>query len=278
MTILDIKIGNLHERMILFMRPENVRQGIAHQNLWYTASQFQDQMENLTSRHVIEGRWRAWAFFLDQWLASRREARVGLPMRILDAGCGDGINLAWLAREFACRQIHAELTGMDYNPLRLERAQAMVPEARTIVASLDSIPCRAASFDFVLCSNVMEHIRDDEAFLKELVRIMALGAILILGVPNEGCLLARIRNNILQRSIKNTTDHVNFYTWATLQTKLRQASLEPVNHCASGFFMPHLRVSQMIGRSSLGQMLIAFLGRLMPSQAADLSVFCRVWR
>ena len=34
---------------------------------------------------------------------------------------------------------------------------------------------------------------------------------MILNVPNEGCLMAKIRNYIFQREILKITDHVHFF-------------------------------------------------------------------
>ena len=195
-------------------------------------------------------------------------------LRILDAGCGDGINLIWLEKTCTRLQLTFELTGMDYNTLRLERASANVPKARIVATALDATPFPAGAFDLVLCNHVLEHIQDDVSALKELRRIMVPESLLILGVPNEGCLMAGLRNNILQRSILKTTDHVQRYNKKRLTVSLHQAALQPIAMHTSGFFVPHLRLAQWLGRYQLGRRLTTSLGKIMPGQAAELTVIC----
>ena len=52
-----------------------------------------------------------------------------------------------------------------------------------IVASLDALPVNPASFDAVLCTEVLEHLRHPDAVLAELARVLVPGGRLCLTVP-----------------------------------------------------------------------------------------------
>ena len=64
-----------------------------------------------------------------------------------------------------------------------------VPGARKplcVAALATALPFRAGVFRFVLCSEVMEHLEDDDAAAKEIARAMAPGATAVITVPYTG--------------------------------------------------------------------------------------------
>jgi SAM-dependent methyltransferase len=244
---------------------------IAAGNRWYTDDQFAKQLDNPATRHVVEGRWRVF----EEALASLLSTAAGAPRRILDLGCGDGINLYGLGRMLERNGWRAELVGVDYNPLRLDRAKQLPHVHSLHRAALTALPYADASFDAVLCNQVLEHVERDVAALQEMRRILKPGGLLILGVPNEGCLLARLRNHVLQPSIARTTDHVNFYTDGALAARLREAGFAGWELRRSGFFTPHLVLHYALNRIPAWRTLAEGLGRMFPSQCAELIALCR---
>lgn len=178
---------------------------IDYKNPWY--SKGQKEYQHGLVRHHFQ---RVTRYILD---ALERYA----PPRpcILDAGCGDGVTTKVLAEVPGAR-----VTGADYNPLRLRRARKYVPEARFVRADLRAMPFRSGSFDAVLCNQVVEHVREDRAVLRELFRVAKPGGVVIVGVPNEGGPVMRLRNHCIQPEILRTTDHVNFYTHRTIAEKV----------------------------------------------------------
>jgi len=124
----------------------------------------------------------------------------------------------------------------------------------------------------VLCNHVIEHILEDDAALRELYRILRPGGLLILGVPNEGCAMARLRNGVLQPGIARSTDHVQFYTADSLEQRTRAAGFATLSIRREGFFTPHMRLNALLG-SVPGRALLDGLGALLPSQAAGLTAF-----
>lgn len=91
--------------------------------------------------------------------------------------------------------ISYQLTGVDFNPLRLKRVKERFPEVE--VREFDLLKDNfGKKFDIVIFNHVLEHIKDDELALQKLYDLVA-GGIVILGVPNEGCLIAKLRNHRL---------------------------------------------------------------------------------
>ena len=84
---------------------------------WYTDDQIRLQLGSPGQGAVVTGRWRAFAQALRP-VAARSTA----CLRILDAGCGDGVNLIGLTRILQETGRPFELTGIDLSPLRVERA------------------------------------------------------------------------------------------------------------------------------------------------------------
>jgi len=108
-------------------------------------------------------------------------AGSGGGARILDAGCGSGRNMVALARRGA-------VTGVELASQSLEvaRARAVGP---VLPGSLDEpLPFADGAFDLALALDVLEHVRDDGAALRELARVVAPGGRLLVTVPQYGWL------------------------------------------------------------------------------------------
>ena len=143
--------------------------------------QFAVQMGNPASRAVIFHRWDVWKRFISVWLEGKPETAEE-KLRVLDAGCGDGINLRGLSAILEDLGGPFRLYGMDYNVVRARRAKNLVEEV--LVGDLLRPPLKKEIFDIILCNQVLEHIPDDLDALKALRDILAPGGVLILGVPN----------------------------------------------------------------------------------------------
>ena len=107
----------------------------------------------------------------------------------LDAGCGDGRYLAALEAELPER-----IAGVDISERILETARARVPRAELRQANLESLPFADGEFDLVLSSQVIEHVVDAEAALRELARVLRSGGTLVLSTDNDRNIVTRVLN------------------------------------------------------------------------------------
>jgi SAM-dependent methyltransferase len=66
-----------------------------------------------------------------------------------------------------------------------EEAMKNVDAASKVVTSITAMSFDAASFDCILCSEVLEHIPDDEKAISELRRVLRPGGVLLATVPYQ---------------------------------------------------------------------------------------------
>jgi len=99
---------------------------------------------------------------------------------ILDVGCGPGIFLHELGERFPA----ASLQGVEYSTTALEAASPRL-RARILQGDILEVAGRLApaSFDLIVCSEVLEHVRDPQAVVVTLTALAAPGATLLLTVP-----------------------------------------------------------------------------------------------
>ncbi len=105
------------------------------------------------------------------------------PARVLDVGCGRGFYLHVLTQlEFV-----EDIQGVDVNQTYLELARRSTADPRVHVqeAVIEALPFADGAFDFAICSEVLEHLADDSAGLRELHRVLRPGGTLMVSVPDR---------------------------------------------------------------------------------------------
>jgi ubiquinone/menaquinone biosynthesis C-methylase UbiE len=177
-------------------------------------------------------------------MAFRRRARVLISFlnpqpndNILDNGCGRGFFLSMVRELSPCR-----LTGVELDPEVFALAQKNLNGKRVELysAKAESLPFAENTFDKVLFSEVIEHIPDDMAALRELYRVVKPGGEVCLSTPNarypfcwdpinrtlEWLGLPPIRRGILAGIWAN---HERLYERRDLLEKVRTAGFEVVD-------------------------------------------------
>lgn len=112
----------------------------------------------------------------------RLDLRAG--QRLLDLGCGEGRHVVSAAYRDDLDAVGIDLKADDLATARQRAAEISTP-GRVHLARADGLhlPFADATFDRVICSEVLEHIADYRGVLREAIRVLKDGGRLALSVP-----------------------------------------------------------------------------------------------
>ena len=111
---------------------------------------------------------------------------------VLDAGCGDGVYCEWLSR-----QGDNFVVGVDISGRILSIAHGNVASRGNLASvhfaasNLERLPFAEDSFDGALCIQVIEHLLDERAGLRELHRVLCPGGQLVISTDNHDNVVTR---------------------------------------------------------------------------------------
>jgi SAM-dependent methyltransferase len=107
---------------------------------------------------------------------------------VLDVGCGSG---GYTRQHAEAMGIQLDrVVGLEYHPDHLATARQHFRVEQADLES-DRLPLDDASADVIICNQVLEHIKNVFFLLSEMDRVLAVGGVLAIGVPNLTSLLNR---------------------------------------------------------------------------------------
>jgi SAM-dependent methyltransferase len=177
------------------------------------------------------------------WFEPRSRLLVGLADRFfpeatcyLEVGCGTGAVLAPMAdsRSWSC------LLGAEIHPAGLIHARRRLGDRANFV-QMDArmIPARAA-FDLIGTFDVLEHIAEDEAVIRE-----ALAAL----IPGGGFLVAVPQHPALWSRADDVGHHVRRYRRGELEGKLHKSGFEILFSTSyASIVLPLMIASRLLSR------------------------------
>lgn len=125
---------------------------------------------------------------------------------------------------YLCRNQNLKVIGVDVELSNSKWAKGY----DFIVGDARNLPFAAESFDAVVSFDVIEHIDNDELFVKELYRVVKKKGIVLIGTPNRHRLSHKIRRLLGKKveyplKIAENCIHLREYTMEELSSIVRKA-------------------------------------------------------
>lgn len=154
--------------------------------------------------------------------------------KILDIGCGDG-NVTQIYLE------KGEVYGIDISPFALKAAAKK--GIKTSLQDLNNLPLKFPenSFDYVIATDVAEHLIDPVNLLKEVKRVLKKNGMFILTVPNFARIGNRFRMfagdpiDLLHWSkYGDELEHLHWFTIPKINYLLKKESFKKIKYVSTG--------------------------------------------
>ncbi|HSG88552.1 MAG TPA: class I SAM-dependent methyltransferase [Pseudomonadales bacterium] len=171
--------------------------------------------------------------------------RLGLQAgeRLLDVGCGEGRHTlgAWLEAPVHAVGLDLSRRDLDIAEGRRQAFEDAAPEggsARFVCGSALDLPFPDASFDVVVCSEVLEHIFDHRGVLAEISRVLKPGGRFVTSVPRAWP--ERLCWALSDPYHEAEGGHIRIFDAARLRATVRSAGFRPTaRHWAHALHVPY---------------------------------------
>jgi 23S rRNA (guanine745-N1)-methyltransferase len=178
-----------------------------------------DSKEMVAARRAFlsAGYYSVFGDALGALAAESPSAQKGAPLRVLDAGCGEGYYDRAVAKECAARSIPLELAGFDIAKPAVRLAAKALPEAQYAVASSFHQPVRDGWADVLL--NIFSPLAPEE-----FARVLRPGGRLIYAVPGPRHLFG-MKQALYDRPYENPVREVEYPGFRAAGEKDAQATI-----------------------------------------------------
>ena len=143
------------------------------------------------------------------------------PKRLLDVGCCSGELTLAIARFFNIDENNTN--GVEFSEDYLKKCEDKF-FARKIDLETTKLPFPDDNFDLVICNQVLEHLKNYNDVLNEIVRVTYKKGYILIGIPNLAHLINRIylAIGIQPMCIGIDSSHVRGFTHKAFIKKLRR--------------------------------------------------------
>ena len=152
---------------------------------------------------------------------------------VLDVGCGAGGATLFSANRGA-HVVFTDVVAEKIESLKARVAKTSARKFEGFVSDSIPLPVADASMSRVISMEVLEHVEDPAAFLRELVRVGQPGALYLLAVPDP--VGEHIQKTIAPQSHFEQPNHIHIFEREEFGRLVTDAGLEIVRRDAYGFY------------------------------------------
>jgi len=188
---------------------------------------------------------------------------------VLDLGCGFG------RHAFAAVRLGAHVVALDAGSDEVDgvatmfAAMAMEQEfepasvhATVVQGDALALPFPDHTFDRVICSEVLEHIRDDVGAMRELARVLRPGGTMAITVPRAGP--ERINWALSDEYHNVPGGHIRIYHRRVLESRLQSVGMRVRgHHFAHGLHSPYWWLKCLVGTTNESNRAVRLYHRLL---------------
>lgn len=158
-------------------------------------------------------------------------------IKVLDAGCGDGVLSVLMANKGAM------VVGCDFSKPNIEAAKGYITEhhitnVEFLVGDVEHLPFQNNSFDLVVSSHVLEHLPSFDQGLREIMRVTKKRAIIAIPTVLNFCSFVQVGRGWFY--LKGLKSFAAFFTGIAKTVWALVTGREGVNETYGGVGVPHV--------------------------------------
>jgi 2-polyprenyl-6-hydroxyphenyl methylase/3-demethylubiquinone-9 3-methyltransferase len=165
--------------------------------------------------------------------------------KVLDMGSGGGF-YSLAASKKGCKDITTlDVSHVCVKAARLNLRKNANLDAKGVIADATNIPFIDECFDFIICVDLIEHIKADRKLLREIRRVLKNSGFLVIATQNSNSLNYLLESFIQRYILKNRNwmgwdpTHVRFYTPKTLIQLLKGHGFSIIK-LAGTYYIPYM--------------------------------------
>jgi ubiquinone biosynthesis O-methyltransferase len=152
--------------------------------------------------------------FLRQLIESKK------PLRILDVGCGTGLNAEKIGK------LGHSVVGVDLSPTAIKKLKERGFEGYVLDVAAEPLN-KVGKFDIVLASEIIEHLIDTEQFLNSIWQCLNDNGTLLISTPNSNFWVYRVFA-VLGKNLSEVQHegHIRFFSAKSIKNAIRRCGFD----------------------------------------------------